>query len=146
VTSDNSDWKAAENALEAARRLPGGAARIEALKQAGRLRFDADRKRQNQEIRQGRIFMPTHETPRLGLVQSKSRWQRKFDDPIELPDGRKLRTLAEAMAWLAKEIPKSEHRMEKVQTAAHLVTRAAERGGRIIFAQIGMLQAIHRHR
>src|SRR5258705_9889964 len=73
-------------------------------------------------------------------------WSRRFEEPIELPDGRKLRTLAEAMAWLAKEIPKSEHKMEKVQTAAHLVTRAAEHGGPMIFAQMGMLQAIHRHR
>ncbi len=54
----------------------------------------------------------------------------------------KLKTLAEAMAWLAKEIPKSEHKMAKVQTAAHLVTRAAEHGGPMIFAQMGMLQAI----
>jgi hypothetical protein len=54
ATSDegDEDWKAAEAALEAARRLPGGAARIEALKQAGRLRFDADKKRQKKEIRQ----------------------------------------------------------------------------------------------
>jgi hypothetical protein len=56
-------------------------------------------------------------------------WSRRFDEPIELPDGRKLKTLAEAMAWLAKEVPKSEHKMEKVQNAAHLVTRAAEHGG-----------------
>ena len=42
---DDEDWKAAEAALEAACRLPSGAARIEALKHAGRLRFDADRKR-----------------------------------------------------------------------------------------------------
>jgi hypothetical protein len=56
-------------------------------------------------------------------------WSRRFEEPIELPDGRKLKTLAEAMSWLAKEIPKSEHKMEKVQTAAHLVTRAAEHGG-----------------
>ena len=73
-------------------------------------------------------------------------WSRRFDEPIELPDGRKLNTLAEAMAWLAKEIPKSEHKLEKVQTAAHLVTRAAEHGGPMIFAQMGMLQAVHRHR
>ena len=53
-------------------------------------------------------------------------WSLKFDDPVALPDGRRLKTLAEAMAWLAKEIPKSENKMEKVQTAAHLVTRAAE--------------------
>src|SRR5882724_8293828 len=72
-------------------------------------------------------------------------WSRRFEEPIELPDGRKLKTLAEAMAWLAKEIPKSEHKMEKVQTAAHMVTRAAEHGGPMIFAQMGMLQAIHRH-
>ena len=42
-------------------------------------------------------------------------WSRPFEEPIELPDGRKLKTLAEAMAWLAKEVPKSEHKMEKVQ-------------------------------
>ena len=72
-------------------------------------------------------------------------WSGRFAEPIELPDGRKFKTLAEAMAWLAKEIPKSEHKMEKVQTAAHLVTRAAEHGGPMTFAQMGMLQAIHRH-
>jgi len=72
-------------------------------------------------------------------------WSRRFEEPIELPDGRKLKTLAEAMAWLAKEVQKSEHKMAKVQTAAHFVTRAAEHGGPMIFAQMGMLQAIHRH-
>ena len=51
-------------------------------------------------------------------------WSRRFEESIELPDGRKLKTLAEAIAWLAKEIPKSEHKMARVQTAAHLVTRA----------------------
>jgi hypothetical protein len=30
-------------------------------------------------------------------------WSRRFEEPIELPDGRKLKTLAEAMVWLAKE-------------------------------------------
>jgi hypothetical protein len=43
-TSDE-DWDAAEAALEAARRLPAGAERFEALKKAGQLRFDADRKK-----------------------------------------------------------------------------------------------------
>jgi hypothetical protein len=59
-------------------------------------------------------------------------WSRRFEEAIELPDGRKLKTLAEAMAWLAKEIPKSEHKMDKVQAAAHFVTRAAEDGGPMI--------------
>jgi hypothetical protein len=73
-------------------------------------------------------------------------WSRRFDEPMLLPDGRKLRTLRDAITWLAKEVPKSAHKMDKVQTAAHCVTRAAEHGGPIIFAQIGMQRAIHRHR
>lgn len=73
-------------------------------------------------------------------------WSRRFDEPIELPDGRKLRTLKEAIAWLAKEIPKSEHTMPKVQAAARMVTEAAENNGPMIFARMGMMQAINRHR
>jgi hypothetical protein len=48
---DDDDWKAAEAALERARRLPGGAERIEALRHAGKLRFAADRKRHKKEQR-----------------------------------------------------------------------------------------------
>jgi len=42
-----------------------------------------------------------------------------------LPNGKKLLTLKDAIAWLAKEIPKSEHGMKRVQAAAHCVTEAA---------------------
>ena len=35
-------WRAAQAALEAARQLPAGVERFEALKKAGKLRFDAD--------------------------------------------------------------------------------------------------------
>ena len=38
-------WKAAQAALEAARQLPAGVERFEALKKAGKLRLEADRKR-----------------------------------------------------------------------------------------------------
>jgi hypothetical protein len=55
-------------------------------------------------------------------VELRCAWSRRFDEPIELPDGGKLKTLAEAINSLATEIPKSEHKLEKVQTAAHLVT------------------------
>ena len=37
TSNEDANWKAAEAALEAATRLPGGAARIEALKHAGHL-------------------------------------------------------------------------------------------------------------
>jgi hypothetical protein len=39
------DWEAAQAALEAARRLPVGAKRAEALKKAGQLRYEADKNR-----------------------------------------------------------------------------------------------------
>jgi hypothetical protein len=38
-------WEAAEAALDAARQLPAGVERFEALKKAGKLRLEADRKR-----------------------------------------------------------------------------------------------------
>jgi hypothetical protein len=69
-------------------------------------------------------------------------------DDATLPavsDGRKLQTLQDAIAWLAKEIPKSEHTMPKVQAAARMVTEAAENNGPMIFARMGVLQAIYRH-
>jgi hypothetical protein len=39
------EWEAAQAALEAARQLPVGAERAEALKKAGKLRYDADQNR-----------------------------------------------------------------------------------------------------
>jgi hypothetical protein len=70
-------------------------------------------------------------------------WSRRFDPPITLPNGRKLVTLQDAIAWLAKEVPKSEHDMKQVQAAAHCVTEAAENGGPMMFARMG--NCIDRH-
>jgi hypothetical protein len=39
------DWIAAEAELDAARKLPGGPERTEALRRAGRLRYEADERR-----------------------------------------------------------------------------------------------------
>ena len=39
------DWEVAQATLEAARQLPAGVERIEALKKAGQLRYDADEKK-----------------------------------------------------------------------------------------------------
>jgi hypothetical protein len=43
------EWQAAEAALRAAQKLPGGIERFEALRKAGQLRYDADKRRR--EIR-----------------------------------------------------------------------------------------------
>jgi len=48
---------------------------------------------------------------RQGGSVSEHGWQRKFDDPIESPDGTHLNTLREAVAYLAKTVPKSERDM-----------------------------------
>jgi hypothetical protein len=77
---------------------------------------------------------------------SERGWKRRFDEPIKLPDGGRLVTLKDAIAWPAKEVPKSEHSMKEVQATAHCVTEAAENGSSLRFARIGMMQAINRHR
>jgi hypothetical protein len=69
-------------------------------------------------------------------MTSQRGWNRRFDEPIPLPGGGKLFTLRQAIAWLAKEIPQSEHTMKEVQTAAHCVTEAAENGGPMKFARM----------
>jgi hypothetical protein len=72
-------------------------------------------------------------------------WSRRFDEPIELPDGRKLKTLAEAIAYLAETVPKAERKHPKVVIAADHLTRAAEQNYSVIFARMATLQAIQRH-
>jgi hypothetical protein len=45
------EWEFAQAAFETARQLPVGAERFEALKKAGQLRYDADKKRNNRSGR-----------------------------------------------------------------------------------------------
>ncbi|MEA2869998.1 MAG: hypothetical protein QOE39_4713 [Bradyrhizobium sp.] len=71
-------------------------------------------------------------------------WSNRFAEPIELPTGKKLTALRDAIAYLGKVIPKSEHDMPDVQTAAELLTNAAEHDGPVEFARIGTLRAINR--
>ena len=72
-------------------------------------------------------------------------WSLRFAEPTVLPDGGELTTLREAIAHLGKIIPKYAHDMPEVQTAAELLTNAAEHGGPVEFARIATLQAINRY-
>jgi hypothetical protein len=77
---------------------------------------------------------------------SERGWQREFEDPILLPDGTELRTLREAISYLAKAVPTSERNTPAVTTAAQMLTYAAERENAwLFFARIATLQAIHRN-
>jgi hypothetical protein len=83
-------------------------------------------------------------------AQSKSvrekGWSRRFDDPVPLPGGGELKTLREAIAYLARTVPKAEQAMPEVLAAAEILTRAAELEIAWMFlARIATLRAFHRN-
>jgi hypothetical protein len=78
-------------------------------------------------------------------VAAERGWQRKFDDPITLPDGRTLVTLRDAAEYITM-LPKAEHDAAEWQTAMEFVLLAAEGKRPEMFAHIAMLRALHRQR
>jgi hypothetical protein len=68
-------------------------------------------------------------------------WARTFDDPIELPDGRALRTLRDAGHYVTA-LSKADQSKPHWQTAADELMMAAERGGILMLAEIAMHQAL----
>ena len=71
-------------------------------------------------------------------------WDQRFFDAIELPIGRKLVTLRDAALYITK-LPKTEHDTEEWQAAMQALMLVAEHNGPTMFAQIGMMRALHRH-
>jgi len=72
-------------------------------------------------------------------------WSGCFDEPIVLADGTTLRTLRDAIQYLAKTVPKAEQNHESVLVAADHLTRSAEQNYPMIFARMATLQAIYRN-
>jgi hypothetical protein len=68
-------------------------------------------------------------------------WRRKFDEPIPLPDGRKLVTLLDAGRYI-EAMPKKIHDRPEWQTATALLLSAAEEGGPLMFANIALMRAL----
>ncbi len=69
-------------------------------------------------------------------------WQREFDDPILLADGRTLSSLADAGHYIAGLSPAVQNRPEW-QAAAEALLLVAERGGPAMFAGIGVMRALN---
>ena len=67
-------------------------------------------------------------------------WSHPFDDPIPLPDGRVLRTLADAGLYVAALSEAEQPRIEW-RAAAEILLKAAE-GRNVVTAQAAMLQAL----
>ena len=69
-------------------------------------------------------------------------WSTPFDEPIGLGGGRRLATLQQAADYIMK-LPEAEQREARWQTAVeHLIHAAETGGGWLMFARIGMMQAL----
>lgn len=71
-----------------------------------------------------------------------SGWDRRFEDPVILPNGKSLITLKDAAKYIQK-LPKTEHDKPRWQTATRCLIEAAEGRGPLLHARSGMLQALN---
>jgi hypothetical protein len=70
-------------------------------------------------------------------------WSTPFDEPIALTGGRRLTTLQQAADYIMK-LPEAEQREARWQAAVENLINAAESGGGwLMFARIGMMQALY---
>ena len=71
-------------------------------------------------------------------------WQRPFDDPFILPEGRRLVTLRDAGDYITK-LPAAEHEAPEWQAAMEPLILVATSGGPTMFARIGVMRALNRN-
>jgi hypothetical protein len=69
-------------------------------------------------------------------------WAAPFEDPIILPDGRKLLTLKDAADYVTK-LPKKESDSPEWQAAIEVLLLVS-RGGPTTMARIGVMRALNR--
>jgi hypothetical protein len=72
-------------------------------------------------------------------------WSNLFEDPITLPNGRKLVTLLDAGNYIAS-LPRKEAEGDHWQVAIEALLMAAEDRGPLLHARVGMMRALNRHR
>jgi hypothetical protein len=77
-------------------------------------------------------------------VKAYRGWKRPFEDPIDLPRGRQLVTLADAGNYITK-LPKAEHATAEWQAAMQALILVAESDGPTMLARIGIMRALNRH-
>jgi hypothetical protein len=70
-------------------------------------------------------------------------WDKRFRQPIETPDGALLVSLRDAGTYITR-LPKAEHEAQEWQTAMHVLIAAADHGGPVSFARLGVAQALGR--
>jgi len=77
-------------------------------------------------------------------MNSPRGWKRLFEDPVTLPNGRKLVTLLDAGNYIAG-LPRKEHESDAWQAAIEALLLAAQDRGPLLHARVGMLRALNRH-
>ncbi len=80
--------------------------------------------------------------PRIVKVSERG-WQREFEDPIPLPDGRTLVTLHDAATYITA-LSKKEAAEPEWQAAIEALMLVAERDGPTMLARIGVMRALNR--
>ena len=81
---------------------------------------------------------------RNGALVADRGWKRRFEEPIALPRGRRLVTLADAGKYITK-LPKAEHEAAEWQAAMEALILVATSGGSTMFARIGVMRALNRN-
>ncbi|MCX7318825.1 MAG: hypothetical protein NT113_04770 [Hyphomicrobiales bacterium] len=69
-------------------------------------------------------------------------WDLKFEEPIAVPGRQRIITLRDAATYITI-LPKAEQDEQRWQNAVHVLIQAADHGGPIEFAKIGLMQALH---
>jgi hypothetical protein len=82
-------------------------------------------------------------TKRAGAISDRG-WGRDFDDPMTVPNGRKLVTLRDAATYITR-LSKAEHAPPEWQAAMEALLLVADRGGPTMLARIGVMRALNRH-
>ena len=76
------------------------------------------------------------------IVPDDQGWRRKFEAPIDLPDGRKLNTLRDAADYITA-LPEEESALAQWQVAIEALMLAA-RSGPTMLARIAFMKALRR--
>ena len=69
-------------------------------------------------------------------------WEQFFHDPIELPDGRVLRSLRDAGEFI-QSLPKATHERPEWQEAVEALLLVVEHNGDTVPARIGITRALN---
>jgi hypothetical protein len=79
------------------------------------------------------------------MSERSSGWSRKFDEPIALPDGRRLVTLHDAATYITA-LPDEESSAAEWQTAIEVLMLVSRSGPTMmVMERIGVMRALNRH-